>query len=418
MMNEKTSFWRKPGVQTLLVSLLCIFLGLIAGFIAFLIIDPTNAFEGILSVIKNFLNAPDPVTQRENLGLTLVKTAPLLMCGLSVLFAYKAGLFNIGAAGQYVVGAGACLYCALALHLPWYVSFLAAILAGVIWGALSGALKAFFNVNEVISSIMLNWIGLYLVNILLGQVKDARSPYTIKITNYQTIGSYLYNRLPSGIKTPGIVASTDAGITEKLPSLGLDGIFGGNSAYVTIAIPAAILIAVLIWFILQKTKLGYELKATGYNRTAARYCGMREKKNLTLTMAIAGGLAGCGAAMLYLTAFNEWQTTQSSVPGMGFNGIAAAFLGGLNPIGTIFSSYFIQHITDGGASKLTTLGYPSQVCDMISSLIIYLCGFVMFFKTILSGKGQKKHKPAKKDKKPEEAAKIPDEPEKKEEKQV
>lgn len=398
-MKKRGFFGRNPGMQTLLVSLFCILLGLFAGFIAFLIIDPKNAVEGILSVIRNFLNSDDPQLQRENLGLTLIKMAPLLMCGLSVLFAYKAGLFNIGAAGQYVVGSGACLYCALALHMPWYLSFLAAIVAGALWGAISGALKAFCNVNEVISSIMLNWIGLYLVNMLLGTVKDSKSPYTLKIVEYQTAGGYLFNRMPADMKSSAAIVQTDAGIYAKLPSLGLDSFFGANSIYVTVAIPLAIVIAFVIWFILQKTKLGYELKATGYNRAAARYCGMREKKNLTLTMAISGGLAGCGAAMLYLSTFNEWMTTQSSVPGMGFNGIAAAFLGGLSPIGTIFSSYFIQHITDGGASQLTSLGYPPQVCDMISSLIIYLCGFVMFFKTVLNGKhftAAKRTKPEKK----------------------
>ena len=113
------------------------------------------------------------------LGNTLVKTAPLLMCGLSVLFAYKVGLFNIGAAGQYVVGAGAALYCALAWNMPWYVCLLAAALAGALLACISGALKAFCNVNEVISGILLNWISLYAVNSLLSLVKDSNTPYSV-----------------------------------------------------------------------------------------------------------------------------------------------------------------------------------------------------------------------------------------------
>ena len=143
------------------------------------------------------------------------------------------------------------------------------------------------------------------------------------------------------------------------------------------------LIAVAVWVLLEKTKLGYELKATGCNKFAAKYCGMRENKNLILTMAIAGALAGMGAAMLFLSGFEQWQCTQSSIPGMGFNGIAAAFLGGLNPLGTILSSYFIQHITNGGAYVDKTM-YSAQISDFISALIIYLCGFVLFFKFALN----------------------------------
>ena len=151
----------------------------------------------------------------------------------------------------------------------------------------------------------------------------------------------------------------------------------------TIAIPLTVIVAILIWVLLEKTKLGYELKATGFNKFAAQYCGMKEKRNIILTMVIAGGLAGMGAGVFFLTGFEQWQCTQSSVPAMGFNGIAAAFLGGLNPIGAIFSSYFIQHITNGGAYVDKTM-YSAQISDLISSLIIYLCGFVLFFKTTLT----------------------------------
>ena len=290
------------------------------------------------------------------LGSTLVKTAPLLMCSLSVLFAYKVGLFNIGAAGQYVVGAGASLYCALGLQMPWFVCLIAGILAGAILGGISGALKAYRNVNEVISCIMLNWISLYLVNALLSNVKESASPYTMTLSSTN----------PSAI----------------IPSLGL-GEFFANNQYVTIAIPMTVVVAILIWVLLEKTKLGYELRATGGNKFAAKYCGMQEKRNIILTMVIAGGLAGFGAGAFFLTGFEQWQCTQSSVPAMGFNGIAAAFLGGLNPIGAIFSSYFIQHITNGGAYVDKTM-YSTQISDLISSLIIYLCGFVFFFKTALT----------------------------------
>ena len=358
MKQEKRSLLRSSAVQSLLASLLCILIGLLVGYVVLLIINPAGAGEAITTIVKNFMTYSRRNAQLKYLGSTLVKTAPLLMCSLSILFAYKVGLFNIGAAGQYVVGAGASLYCALAWHMPWYVCLLAAVVAGAALGAISGILKAYCNVNEVISCIMLNWISLYLVNTLLGRVKESASPYTLTL------------------------ASTNPGaILPALPSFCMA--WFNNNQYVTIAIPLAILAAVLIWVLVEKTKLGYELKATGCNKFAAKYCGMQENRNLILTMSIAGALAGLGAAMLFLTGFEQWQCTQSSIPGMGFNGIAAAFLGGLSPLGSILSSYFIQHITNGGAYVDKTM-YSAQISDFISALIIYLCGFVLFFKFALN----------------------------------
>ena len=347
---------KNQAVQSLLASLLCILAGLLIGYIVLLFINPAGAWEAIVTVVKNFLYYPSKAAVVKYFGSTLVKTAPLLMCGLSVLFAYKVGLFNIGAAGQYVVGVGASLYLALGLHMPWYVCLVAAMLAGALLGAISGLLKSYCNVNEVISCIMLNWISLYSVNMLLTQVKETTSPYTFSLSSTN----------PDAI----------------LPDLGLGKLFS-NNPYVSIALPLAVVVTIIIWVILEKTRFGYELRATGNNKNAAKYCGMNEKRNIILTMMISGALAGLGAALLYLTGFEQWQCSQSSVPGMGFNGIAAAFLGGLDPIGTIFSSYFIQHITNGGAYVDKSM-YCAQISDLISSIIIYLCGFVAFFKYFMN----------------------------------
>lgn len=364
--RKRKSFLQIPAVQTLLASLLCIVLGVAIGYVVLLVINPVGAWDAILVILKNFWKYSAQAAQLKYLGNTLVKSAPLLMCGLSVLFAYKVGLFNIGAAGQYVAGTGAALYFALVLHMPWYVCTIAAMLFGALLGCISGFLKAYRNVNEVISCIMLNWISLYTVNSLLSQVKDPTSPYTLKLT-----------------------AENPAAL---LPSLGLNTLFS-NNRYVTIAIPLSVIVAVLVWVLLSKTKLGYELKATGLNKNAAKYCGMREKYNTILTMGIAGALAGLGAAMFYLSGFEEWSVTQSAVPAMGFNGIAAAFLGGLHPIGTVFSSLFIQHITSGGAYVDKTM-YCSQISDLISSVIIYLCGFVLFFRQFMNQQAARKEEKA------------------------
>ena len=134
-------------------------------------------------------------------------------------------------------------------------------------------------------------------------------------------------------------------------------------------------------------------RATGNNKNAAKYCGMAEKRNIILTLVISGALAGMGAAMLYLTGYEQWQCSTSSVPGMGFNGIAAAFLGGLNPFGTILASFFIQHITAGGAYVDKTM-YCAQISDLISALIIYLCGFVLFMKYAMNSAISKREEKA------------------------
>ena len=348
----KKNLLKNGGVQSLIASLVCIVLGMLIGYIVLLFIEPSGAGEAIMTVIKNFFTYSKPETQMKYLGNTLVKTAPLLMCSLSILFAYKVGLFNIGAAGQYCAGVGLALYAALGLNLPWWMCMILAMAAGAFLGALSGLLKAYCNVNEVISGIMLNWITLYLVNMLLTQVKEETSPYTYHISTVN----------PKAL----------------IPSLGLGKLFTNNQ-YVTIAIPLAIIIAFAVWIVLDKTRFGYELKATGNNKNAAKYCGMAEKRNIILTLIIGGALAGLGAALLYLTGFEQWQCSTSSVPAMGFNGIAAAFLGGLHPVGAILSSFFIQHITVGGAYVDKTM-YCAQISDLISAIIIYLCGFVLFMK--------------------------------------
>ena len=355
-MKQNKNILKNPGVQSLLTSLLCILLGLFIGYLVLLLINPTGAWGAITNVMKNFLTYSSAKAQLKYLGNTLVRTAPLLMCSLSVLFVYKVGLFNIGAAGQYVAGACACLYAALYLHWHWLPCMLLAIAAGALLGVISGLLKSSFNVSEVISGIMLNWIALYITNMLLTNVKEATSPYT-----YQ-------------LKAEGPQAI--------LPQISLSKLLSGNQ-YVTIAIPIAIVCAVVIWVVLSKTLFGYELKATGNNPNAAKYCGMAEKRNIILTLAIGGALAGLGASLLYQTGYEQWQCTYSSGPSMGFNGIAAAFLGGLSPIGSIFASFFIQHITAGGAYVDKSL-YCSQISDLISAIIIYLCSFVLFFKTVLS----------------------------------
>ena len=220
---------KRPGVQAFVASVICILLGLVIGFIVLLCINPQGAWQSIVDVVRNFFTWSRPQQQLKQFGNTLAKTIPLIMCSLSILFSYKVGLFNIGTAGQYVAGACACLYAALAWGWGWLPCMLFAIVAAAILGGIVGLLKAYCNVNEVISGIMLNWIGLYTANTILSNVKETASPYTL----------YLNKTNPSAM----------------LPNVGLDQLFNKNS-YVTIAVPLALIIAVAVSVILNKARVG------------------------------------------------------------------------------------------------------------------------------------------------------------------
>ena len=337
-------------------SLICIVIGLLLGLVVLAIINAEHAFgDGLMVILQSGFKSP------RNMGTVLANAAPLIMTGLSVGFAFKTGLFNIGAAGQYTLGAFGALYCAIVLQWPWYLCLLAAMLFGALWGALPGIFKAYLNINEVITAIMFNWIGLYMVNdIMYGKGKSPM--YDLASTKTYSLRK--------------------AAPQAMIPSLGMSELFGKLQS-VTIAIFIAIFFAIIVYIILNKTAFGYELRACGFNKNAARYAGINEKRNIILTLAIGGALAGLGASLLYQTGYEQWQCTYSSVPSMGFNGIAAAFLGGLSPIGSIFASFFIQHITSGGAYVDKSL-YCSQISDLITAIIIYMCGFVLFLKTAMN----------------------------------
>lgn len=362
---EKKGFLKSPAAQTVFVSVLCAVLGIVIGFIILLIMNPGHAAEGMISILKNFFKfQKNPQVLMQNFGSFLVKSVPLILCAESILFAYKTGLFNIGVAGQYTVGIIASLYTGLVLKLPWFMCVLAAIVLGFIWGALCGYFKAFHNVNEVIAGIMINWIALYLANIILGRESTMN---TAKSETYS-----LAEKNPSGI-LPGF----------------LQGFFGNNK-YTTLAIVATVIIAIIILFVLNNTTFGYELKATGFSNNAAKYAGMNAKRNVVLTLAISGAIAGFGASQYYLTGIEHYKI-MSAVPGMGFSGIAVAFLGGLHPIGVIISGLFVEYITLGG-QYLNTNYFNPQVADLMVAIIIYLCGFVLFIKNILNNPKRKSGK--------------------------
>ncbi len=341
------------GFLSVVASLICIVIGLLCGFVVLAVIDKEHAVsDGLMVILRSGISSP------RNMGTVLANAAPLIMTGLSVGFAFKTGLFNIGAAGQYTLGAFGGLYCAIVLHLPWTICLLASMLLGALWGAIPGFFKAYLNINEVISAIMFNWIGLYMVNdIMYGR---GQSP----MYDMSTTKTYSLRKVSPG---------------SMIPDLGMSDLFGRLQS-VTIAIFIAIFFAIVMHVILSRTTFGYELKACGFNKDAAQYAGINHKRNIVLSMTIAGALAGLGAGLYYLSTVAEWNPQVSTaLPAIGFNGISTALLACSNPIGTIFSSLFVSYITVGG-TKLSTQYYSKEIADVITALIIYLCAFSMLFK--------------------------------------
>lgn len=351
-MNEKT----KDVLLSIVASLLCIVIGLLVGLIILYCINAENALDGFTRIIKGgFYLKP------KGIGSEITQSAPLIMTGLSVAFAFRTGLFNIGAAGQYTVGVFGALYFALILHMPWYVCLLAAMVCGAVWGAVPGIFKAYFNVNEVITSIMFNWIGLYLVNELM--YSTVKGMYDQKTTRTYKISAV----------SPG----------SLIPDCGMNAVFKTSST--TIAIFIAIAIAVLMYIILNKTTFGYELKACGFNKDAAKYAGINDKKNIVFSMMISGALAGVGAGLYYLSGGAEWNPqVATALPAIGFNGIPVALLAMSNPLGVVFAAVFVAHISVGGA-YLPTKYFQPEIADLIVAVIIYLCAFVALFKGVVAG---------------------------------
>lgn len=340
------------AVIALLASIFSILIGIVFGFFLMLVVKPGDAFYGLGMMLSAGARNTNSIFQ------VFYMAAPLMMTGLAVGFAFKTGLFNIGAAGQYTVGGFLALFAALYLKLPWYVCMLFAAIGGAIWGAIPGIFKAFLNVNEVITSIMFNWIGLFMVNLIIANTKEMIS---------STYGGFDNSR------TANIMAVNPS---AKLPSLGMERL----SPYMNIGIFISILIAIVIYIILNKTTFGYELKACGYNKEASKYAGISAKRNIVFSMAIAGALAGIGGAITYLAGTSTMQLTKIISP-VGFNGIPVALLGTSNPIGIIFSAIFISYIQIGGNAMQPE--FATEIVDIVVSVIIYLAAFSLVFKQVI-----------------------------------
>lgn len=384
MKNSLLNLYRRDATKKVLSSLISILVGLFVGIIVVIIVGLTKntisasgiwdgvrlIFIGILSTGRNAAGQLTWGYNAQSLGNMFFRATPLIMTGLSVAVAYKTGLFNIGAPGQYLMGTLASLMIALGIpssQVPagiiWVLAFLGGCLAGAAWGAIPGALKAFLNINEVLASIMTNWLAANIVTWAF----DASS---FKNTVENTKAGYIFKTTYNGVATP---------------KLGLDKLFPGSQ--INAGILLAIAIAIAMYILLNKTTLGYELKACGSNRHAARYAGINDKRNIVLSMAIAGSLAGGGAALYWLSGNTEfyWSTYQS-LPAAGFNGIPVALLAVSNPIGVIFTATFMAMLDIVGQQLTGYTAYNEYITDVIISVIVYLSAFSLVIRMWLNGK--------------------------------
>lgn len=331
-------------VVNILVPAISIVLGLVVGAIVMLVsgYDPVKGYvalwNGIFGDVYNF-------------GNTIRTITPYILSGLAVAFAFRTGLFNIGVEGQLLMGWLAAAWVGYAIeglprivHLP--LALLAAAIAGAIWAFLVGFLKAKFQVHEVISSIMLNYAALHITNDIIKRLSDG------------------------GFKTPTVLESA------TLRNDWLRSFTDNSSMHLGIII--ALIMVIVMWFILEKTTRGFELKAVGFNKNAAEYSGMSVNKNIILAMTISGIFAGLAGAMEALGTFQN-ASIKAAASGIGFDGIAVALLGANTPLGVVFGATLFGSLKNGAINMPNEAGIPTEIVSIIIALIIFFvaCGYII-----------------------------------------
>lgn len=359
-MEQKKKRVRGQGSSDFIASLCAIVAGLLFGLIILFVSKPSSALAGFRTILLGGFAGGI-----KGVGQVFYFATPIILTGLSVGFAFKTGLFNIGASGQFIVGACAAVFIGIKwTFLPgsihWVVALIGAFVAGGLWALLPGILKAYSNVNEVISTIMMNYTGMYLVN------------YIVKSSLYDSLRNQ----------------SSPVAKTAVIPKMGLDKLFPGSSVNGGIII--AVLTVIVIHLLLNKTTVGFELKACGFNRDASKYAGINERKNIILAMVIAGALSGLGGGLLYLAGSGKFIQVVDVIAAEGFNGIPVALLGLSNPIGVLFAGIFISYITVGGF-YMQLNGFVPEIIDIIIAIIIYFSALSMMFKLFINKVRQKKN---------------------------
>lgn len=337
--------------------------GLLVGLILMLIINPSQAFQGFSVILIGGFNRGLP-----SIGTMLYQAVPIILTGLSVAFAFRTGLFNIGATGQLTMGAFVAVFIGVKWGflgdiwplLHWIVAVLGGLVAGALFAAIPGILKAYRNVNEVVSSIMLNYVAMFLTIFLIKQTMVFQSQ------------------------------SQDIAATAVTPVWFLDAIFTERSQ-ANIGIFIAILAVIILHIILNKTTFGYELKAVGFNKDASKYAGINEKKSIVLSMMISGAVAGLAGAMMYLVSGKNMSTDALLIP-EGFTGIAISLLGLSSPIGVLIAGLFYGSLIQGGY-YVQLLQFKPEIIDTIIAVIIYFSALSLFLQKYIFKALKKREKP-------------------------
>ncbi len=357
------------------LTLISIFLGFAFGAVI-LLIAGFNPIEAYRAILKGIFSKP------KYMSYVIIYSTPLIITGLSVAFALRTGLFNIGAEGQYLVGAMAASMAGYFFHLPMLlhvtVCISLAALAAAVWGGIAGYIKAKFGVHEVISTIMLNWIALYLSNWAV----------TLKAFGKQGTGKSYVIQSTARIDLFGEWKITEAGIDFIRTHKVLGDIL---KSPVNIGFLVAILLAVLMWYTLNKTTLGYELRAVGYNPHAAEYGGINVNRSIVTSMFIAGGLAGTAGA-LQVMGVSHRIAKLAIMEGYGFDGIAVSLIGNNTGAGSVFAGLLFGALKYGGSKIQDAIEAPTEVINIVVGIIILFIAMPKLIKFILSYKIKKANK--------------------------
>lgn len=356
----------------LTTTLIAIILGFIAGAII-LNLTGISSLEAYKEMILGAVSKPNYIST------IIVRSTPLILTGLSVAFAFKTGLFNIGAEGQFIIGSLAAAFFGLKFNLPWFIQIpvvmlLAALISGL-YGGISGYLKARFGVHEVLSTIMFNWIALYFSNwALMSPIMHRPHTETSEFIQDQTSITILENWKISEDGMKFFMENPMLGQFFRSP--------------VNFGIFIAILACILAWYILEKTTFGYELKAVGFNANASKYGGIKVEKRLTQSMFIAGALAGLAGATQVM-GVSKNVAILAGPEGYGFEGIAVALIGLTHPIGTIISGFFLGTLKYTGQKLQSSMEVPSEVITLMIGAIVFFLALEPVMNKIISSLSKK-----------------------------
>lgn len=338
----------------ILVPLISILLGIIIGAII-MAASGFNPVDGYIALWNGIFM--DTYT----MGETIRQITPYVFSGLAVAFAFRTGLFNIGVEGQLIMGWLAAAYVGQAFELPAFIhvplALIAAAVAGALWAFIPGLLKAKFQVHEVIVTIMLNYTALHVANALIEVISDG------------------------GERTPKIHESA------SLRSEFFESITDYSRMHWGFLI--AILAVIVMWFILEKTTRGYELKAVGFNKHASQYAGMNVNKNIIQAMVISGAFAGLGGAMEALGTF-ENMSKLHGFTGIGFDGIAVALLGANQPFGVLLGAILFGSLKNGGLNMPSEAGVPTEIVSIVIAVIILFVASGYIIRVALERFGKKR----------------------------